>query len=365
VGAVASEPVSRILDCTLDVAVAQFPTFWQQHEILNRLELEQLVTPQWPAFAIIETLSDGDASHRHDRARVWFEQRGWDDPGCVIFVKDHGWSGYSHFWRTLMGISQEKINSITEEFAAWLEREEDITPPGSTPVQSKLIPGTIDHFRANMERYARRSVGCWTSSSGDSLRFEEWRPAETLSTKSTWYVWIPSPLEEVLRTRDKDGLDEIEQMHEGDGCIDATEHPTKKYTVVDFYNGRSLTSPFYRPINQQLFEEFCEAVVEALVEMPSPSEEKVSQLTHNIAAIRKLLLAAFTFQALRRFCQDRPSFRPICDALGPNHGLDDMVDEVIDYCEKQLLFDELLVEIKEVNSKQYALFESSLYEAKP
>jgi hypothetical protein len=77
---------------------------------------------------------------------------------------------------------------------------------------------------------------------------------------------------------------------------------------------------------------------------------------YNLATTRELLLAAFTAEELRRFCHDRPTFYPIVDRFGPEYGLDDMVDEVITYCEKHLLFDELLAEIKEYNPKQYARF---------
>lgn len=38
---------------------------------------------------------------------------------------------------------------------------------------------------------------------------------------------------------------------------------------------------------------------------------------HNLATIRSLLLAAFTAEDLRRFCQAHPSFRPIVDRFGP------------------------------------------------
>ena len=65
----------------------------------------------------------------------------------------------------------------------------------------------------------------------------------------------------------------------------------------------------------------------------------------DIAAIRNLLTHAFTSQKLRRFCQDRPDFRPILDELGPNSSLNDITDEVIQYCEIEDLFPELLREL--------------------
>jgi formylglycine-generating enzyme required for sulfatase activity len=48
------------------------------------------------------------------------------------------------------------------------------------------------------------------------------------------------------------------------------------------------------------------------------------------------------------------------DWFGPGHGLDDMVDEVIDYCEKRVLFGELLDAVKMENPRQYARFEPKL-----
>jgi hypothetical protein len=82
--------------------------------------------------------------------------------------------------------------------------------------------------------------------------------------------------------------------------------------------------------------------------------------THNVAAIRELLRASFWPQELRRFCQDRAVFRPIVVSFSPAHGLDEMIDHVIDYCEIHLLFDELLAEVKLLNPRQYVRFEHQL-----
>jgi formylglycine-generating enzyme required for sulfatase activity len=76
----------------------------------------------------------------------------------------------------------------------------------------------------------------------------------------------------------------------------------------------------------------------------------------DIAKIRQLLLAAFTPEELRRFCDDRPTFRPVVNRFGPGHGHDDMVDELITYCKTYLLFPELLAELKQHNPRQYARF---------
>ncbi|MBN1658438.1 MAG: SIR2 family protein [Anaerolineae bacterium] len=80
----------------------------------------------------------------------------------------------------------------------------------------------------------------------------------------------------------------------------------------------------------------------------------------HLAAIRALLRAAFTPQDLRRFCEDRPLFRPIVDEFGPAHGLNDMVDEVVTYSSKHLLLNELLAAVKAVNPRQYTCFQEQL-----
>ena len=77
---------------------------------------------------------------------------------------------------------------------------------------------------------------------------------------------------------------------------------------------------------------------------------------YDIATIRQLLLAAFTPEDLGRFCYDRPTFRPVVNRFGPGHGLDDMVDELITYCDNYRYLPELLAELKQHNPRQYARF---------
>jgi hypothetical protein len=80
------------------------------------------------------------------------------------------------------------------------------------------------------------------------------------------------------------------------------------------------------------------------------------------ATIRDLLGAAFTPETLRRFCQDRPAFEPLLRRFSPAGGLVGLVDELLDYCRTELLWDDLLAEVAQVNPRQYARFESSLRE---
>jgi WD40 repeat protein len=72
-------------------------------------------------------------------------------------------------------------------------------------------------------------------------------------------------------------------------------------------------------------------------------------------------LAAFDAAELRQFCQDRLAFRPVLNLLGQGHGLDDMVDELVGYCQTRLLFDRLLVDIRAARPRQYARFDRELH----
>jgi DNA-binding MarR family transcriptional regulator len=81
---------------------------------------------------------------------------------------------------------------------------------------------------------------------------------------------------------------------------------------------------------------------------------------YDVEVIRELLTTAFTHQSLRRFCQNDSDLRPVVNEFSPHHGLNDMVDRVIDYCWTQRLWDHLLVAIKEENPRQYANFEPHL-----
>ena len=86
---------------------------------------------------------------------------------------------------------------------------------------------------------------------------------------------------------------------------------------------------------------------------------------YNISAIRDLLLAAFSAETLVRFCQDRSAFRPVIDEFSPGHGLADMVDEIVTFCEKQWLWDDLLREVEQENPRQFAAFQDRIREEEP
>lgn len=82
---------------------------------------------------------------------------------------------------------------------------------------------------------------------------------------------------------------------------------------------------------------------------------------YNLGAIRNLMSAAFTDKDLQRLCHDCPIFRPILASLVPDCSLEDMIDTIVEYCEKRLLFFELLAEIRERNPRQYERYRHQIY----
>jgi hypothetical protein len=76
----------------------------------------------------------------------------------------------------------------------------------------------------------------------------------------------------------------------------------------------------------------------------------------NLPAISDLLRDGFTAQSLRHFCRyrlDRRDFAPVLGRFGPEFSLDEMIYTLLEYCEEQLLLDELLTGIRRVNPRQY------------
>jgi hypothetical protein len=81
----------------------------------------------------------------------------------------------------------------------------------------------------------------------------------------------------------------------------------------------------------------------------------------NIPAIRALIRAAFDYRELKRFCMDRPLFSPIVNLFGPGFAFEDMIDACLEYCQRRVLFPELLSAIETSNPRQYQRFADRLY----
>lgn len=77
-------------------------------------------------------------------------------------------------------------------------------------------------------------------------------------------------------------------------------------------------------------------------------------MSYNTGAIRELLKIVFDDQELIIFCYDH--FRPVYDKFASEMSRLWKIQLLIDYCEKYDQFDELLIQLKDINPKQYAKF---------
>jgi hypothetical protein len=79
---------------------------------------------------------------------------------------------------------------------------------------------------------------------------------------------------------------------------------------------------------------------------------------YDLAAVRDLLLAAFSAPDLRRLFlyTANAELRPLAQQFSPSDGLADMVDRVTEFCHTRDLLADLLAEVQRANPRQYARF---------
>jgi formylglycine-generating enzyme required for sulfatase activity len=89
--------------------------------------------------------------------------------------------------------------------------------------------------------------------------------------------------------------------------------------------------------------------------------------TYNLAAVRDLLLAAFTADDLRRLFlyTESAALKRVADEFGPNDGLAALVEKAIAACRKRALLPALLAEVEGLNPAQYARFAHQLAAGPP
>lgn len=89
----------------------------------------------------------------------------------------------------------------------------------------------------------------------------------------------------------------------------------------------------------------------------------MTEQEYNVKAIRELLQAAFKPRTLRRFLREEPEFQSLGANLSAEKNLDDMIDDVFDFCRTKLLWDKLLERVKAENPRQFERFLPYKYES--
>jgi hypothetical protein len=154
---------------------------------------------------------------------------------------------------------------------------------------------------------------------------------------------------EIVEGRNPD-LAYQDRMVYAEKLVDPLERITSSPIMISEVHKPIMEFPFL--VGQNSFSE--------VLDMEQAAGQANAPQSYNIAAIRRLLRDAFTPEELRRFCQDHPTFQPIVANLGPGYSLNDMIDQVIEYCRTHLLFGALLAAIKAYNPRQYAHFVSTM-----
>jgi hypothetical protein len=119
-------------------------------------------------------------------------------------------------------------------------------------IQSVVVPGKVDHFRALMQRLVIQYTQQWESSDGRHLFFTEDRQAcdgqdVTPSTRGSWWVFL-APTE-----------------GPGNAAIEAYELPGDRGTRIEFLDGYTPRSPARDEPIGSAFEEFVEIVLQETV----------------------------------------------------------------------------------------------------
>ena len=98
----------------------------------------------------------------------------------------------------------------------------------------------------------------------------------------------------------------------------------------------------------------CLCSTRSVQEEETEASTRTVHAAHNdLAALRVLLLNAFTAKDLQRFCHDRTLFRPLLEHCSPNASHQELSDVVLQFCGTRALFPELLREIRECRPRQY------------
>jgi len=86
----------------------------------------------------------------------------------------------------------------------------------------------------------------------------------------------------------------------------------------------------------------------------------MGQSTYQLRNIRKLLTTAFSDEELRQLCYDESQFRPVYEQFSTGMGKNQMVQRLLEYCERKGLLGDLLAIVEEEVPSAYNDFASKL-----
>lgn len=82
---------------------------------------------------------------------------------------------------------------------------------------------------------------------------------------------------------------------------------------------------------------------------------------YDAAVIRDLLRDAFDVGDLRRLCQVHQPLQPIHRRFTPTGTFEEMIEIVVGYCQRHVMFPELLLAVRQENFRQYQVYYARVY----
>jgi tetratricopeptide (TPR) repeat protein len=99
-------------------------------------------------------------------------------------------------------------------------------------------------------------------------------------------------------------------------------------------------------------------------ESPSPPRTDPAEREYNLSVVRELLTAAFDETEIIHFCYDTPDFRPVHEQIGQHMSKAEIINQLIEFSERQLLMEQLLTNVRRLNPRQYERYQPLLYQKK-
>jgi hypothetical protein len=182
------------------------------------------------------------------------------------------------------------------------------------------------------------------------------------SLYATYVTFYPGIRGSLRRRLDWLENEYVQGMYRGKIVMDFDER-MKRFEYATFAKRKVMNGGLHQSEIQAFFNELGMPVDAKL--LIDKQNQVFTGDKYDIAVIRQLLLEAFRPSDLKRLCLDHRELRPIDHRFGPKHSLEDMVDQVIDYCRTKLVWDELLDAVRKENPRQYARVERDLHVAGP
>lgn len=217
--------------------------------------------------------------------------------------------------------------------------------------RSELVPGSVDHFRATVQRLMNHYQTGWVSSTGEKLNFGEMRQREVAGYEHRTFGPRPSHVysEPIYRdttpaTRGTWRIISHKENGLAHAVIEAYEQQNGS-TLLEFYDGVIEGRP--TAAIGVSYDEFCQLIIDEAKGKPTPAGAGNGQgepRSYGLASLRQKLAEHFSIDELRTLCFDIG----IKHENLPADTLDGMARELVSYCERACRIPELVAQCRKL-----------------